>query len=163
MSPGHCIAQQEHLKGSCQAGTVPTANVVCMIFIARLLLIHHAPGVQGTHGKDCQAIYQPAAAAEQRLAALLKQQQIVAQHQDSTADRAAERTAASTSSSTGGSTSTSDQGPPATGMPSQQQLTAADQLHAVSPAAKDLVRDILQEDNRQRTKQLVDDAWQTLE
>lgn len=135
-----------------------------MMAIARLLLLHHASGVQGTHGKDCQAIYQPAAAAEERFAALLKQQQqLVAQHQNSTVDRAAEGTATSNNTSTGGNTSTSDQGPTATGMQSQKQLTAADQMHAVPPAAKDLVRDILQEDNRQRTKQLVDDAWQTLE
>ncbi|KAF6260377.1 hypothetical protein COO60DRAFT_1637641 [Scenedesmus sp. NREL 46B-D3] len=46
----------------------------------------------------------------------------------------------------------------------QQGVSTSQRLHeAVPDAAKELVRGILREDNRARTKQLVDDAWQTLE
>jgi hypothetical protein len=101
-------------------------------------------------------MYQPAAAAEARFAASL-------------------RASSSSSSSSGSAAATTaqdaDVGQPdrTTGSPSlqqqqQQDVSISQQLHQVVPeAAKELARDILREDNRARTKQLVDDAWQTLE
>jgi hypothetical protein len=127
-------------------------------------------GVEGTHGKDCQAIYQPAAAAEARLTARLqqqKQQLPVVAAAAVTAQQAPEPVGGTSSSSSSSrlASSSGDSRQQADNQreQQQQQLTAAEQLAQVPDAAKDLVRDIMQQDNRQRTKQLVDDAWQTLE
>lgn len=45
----------------------------------------------------------------------------------------------------------------------RQAASIAEQMQQVPHAAKDLARDIMREDNRVRLKQLVDDAWQSLE
>lgn len=127
-------------------------------------------GVEGTHGKDCQAIYQPAAAAEARFATRLQQQQQpaatpVAAAADTTQQTPEPAGGGSSSRPVSSSSGDSRQQPEQQGaqQQQQQQLSAAEQLAQVPAAAKDLVRDIMQQDNRQRTKQLVDDAWQTLE
>lgn len=124
-------------------------------------------GIQGAHGRDCQAIYQPAAAAEERFTARLRQgQQQVTDSGTQPLQTAGSGGSSSSRNSSGAasssSSSTSSQLPPAA-PPSQQALTASEQLQRVPQAAKELVRDIMEEDNRQRTKQLVDDAWQSLE
>jgi hypothetical protein len=116
-------------------------------------------------------MYQPAYAAEQRFAAHLKQQQ--EEKRLSTAQQLEAAVAAAiqqapqpaSSSSSSGSSSPKQQLPDASesGEQSQPQLTAAEQMQQVPDAAKDMVREIMHEDNKQRTKQLVDDAWQTLE
>lgn len=123
-------------------------------------------------------MYQPAYAAEQRLAARLKQQQEETQLSTpqkleaavATAIQQAPEPASSSSSSSSDTASSSDSSEKqqlhdawVSGQQSQPQLTAAEQMQQVPDAAKDLVRDIMHEDNKQRTKQLVDDAWQTLE
>jgi hypothetical protein len=117
-------------------------------------------------------MYQPAAAAEERLAARLRQQLVASQPQDTSlpdqetsAAGSAGVGPSSSPSSAAASTSSSSSGPaiqPDTHL-RELQLTAAEHMQQVPDAAKELVRDILHEDNRQRTKQLVDDAWQTLE
>jgi hypothetical protein len=117
-------------------------------------------GVQGVHGSNCQAIYQPAAAAEARFAASLQgNSSIPASSSSSSASAAtAEQNLSPDQLSSPTAAATAD--------PEQQQqdVSLSQQLHEVVPdSAKDLVRDILREDNRARTKQLVDDAWQTLE
>lgn len=139
-----------------------------------LLVFCLVTGVAGLHGKDCQAMYQPAAAAEERFAARLRQQLVASQPEDTSLPDNTTNTAASAGvgpssslSSAAASPSSSSSGPSRqqdAQLPEpQQQLTAAEHMQQVPDAAKELVRDILHEDNRQRTKQLVDDAWQTLE
>jgi guanyl-specific ribonuclease Sa len=114
------------------------------------------------HGSNCQAIYQPAAAAEARFAASLQgNSSSPASSTDSSASAAeAEQNSSPSrpSTPTAAATAGSEQ------QQQQQDVSLSQQLHEVVPdSAKELVRDILREDNRARTKQLVDDAWQTLE
>jgi hypothetical protein len=89
--------------------------------------------VAGEPGHDCQAMWQPAAAAEARLAATQRSR--------------TDSTAATTDSP---SVSASGSGQPA-------------EAARVPAAAKALERDILSSDNQRRTKELVDAAWQSLE
>lgn len=51
----------------------------------------------------------------------------------------------------------------AAGLPAAGSPGASEQLHKLPAASKDLIRHILQADTRQRTKELVDAAWQSLE
>jgi hypothetical protein len=149
--------------------STPTAFVYVSDTCTHLLMGCSCAGVAGMHGKDCQAMYQPAAAAEERFAARLRQQLVASQPQDNTsitAPGAGPGPSSSPSSSAPSPSSSSSSGPSRQQdeqLPEPQQLTAAEHMEQVPDAAKDLVRDILHEDNRQRTKQLVDDAWQTLE
>jgi hypothetical protein len=125
--------------------------------------------VQGVHGSNCQAIYQPAAAAEARFAASLRGNSGSPASSSSSSSRPSATTAEQNANSHQPSSLTAAAAAAASASLEQQQqqrqdVSLSQQLHEVMPgAAKDLVRDILREDNRARTKQLVDDAWQTLE
>jgi hypothetical protein len=112
-------------------------------------------------------MYQPAAAAEARFAASLR-----------TGSSASSSSSSSSSSSESAADAVVTQEPSTPSQqlspteapdvaaldPQQRDVSISEQLHKVVPdVAKDLARDILREDNRARTKQLVDDAWQSLE
>jgi hypothetical protein len=99
------------------------------------------PGVRGTAGRDCQEVYQPAAAAEQR--ALARLRGAAAPPAGAAAPPPAAPAAAEPTAGGGGG----DDAP----TPSQKE------------AAGDLVRSILLEEQRARTKEIVDSAWQSLE
>ena len=114
--------------------------------------------MRGEVGRDCQAVYQPAAAAERRFLARLRggddsggaQQQ--PQQQVAAAAPAAPSPSPATASGSGKEDETGADGK---GAP---PLTPAQRA-----AAGDLVRSALLEDQRARTKELVDSAWQSLE
>lgn len=161
-------------------------------------------GVQGTHGEGCQAIYQPAAAAEARFAAAQQQAlnatapplaagaaaalssseaagaathdavlaSIAVSSSDSHTHNRTNRADADSSASNSRSSINQDSSKSGTGQSIglegpftdfEQQGTTSEQLQQVPESVKDLVREILKADNAARTKQLVDDAWQTLE
>jgi hypothetical protein len=105
-------------------------------------------GVRGVPGRDCQEVYQPALAAERRAVALLRRQQ----------------------QQPGGEESPQRQ-PPASAPPPREAPAAApaakEEAAALTPeqrrAAEDLMRSIMLHDQRARTQELVDAAWQSLE
>eukprot|EP00775_Hariotina_reticulata_P003755 gene3755-biopygen5436 len=116
-------------------------------------------GIQGTSGKECQAMYQPAAAAEARFAATLRTTGSSSSSNQSDPDRADMGEGAGSSSMS----SAEGGAPEAATSPATGSTGTSERLQEVPAASKALVREILQADNRQRTKELVDSAWQSLE
>eukprot|EP00195_Chlamydomonas_chlamydogama_P012250 CAMPEP_0202902004 /NCGR_PEP_ID=MMETSP1392-20130828/15852_1 /ASSEMBLY_ACC=CAM_ASM_000868 /TAXON_ID=225041 /ORGANISM="Chlamydomonas chlamydogama, Strain SAG 11-48b" /LENGTH=112 /DNA_ID=CAMNT_0049588679 /DNA_START=275 /DNA_END=613 /DNA_ORIENTATION=- len=98
----------------------------------------YSTGTEGTPGKDCQMMYQPAAGAEKRFAEMLQ------------GNAHAQAVPQPSTPST-----------PSRLDPGESSGSAAQE--GLSSEAQGFLRDELAAELSQRNKQLVDDAWQSLE
>jgi len=134
-------------------------------------------------GVTCVQLYQPAAAAEARFAAALRAAPPAAepssQAQSNTkrsdqgevnnrvSSNPGDTAAAGPNSARDGATSTSPLNRGGAASPTSDRGTSAGDeappAASLPAAAKDLIRGILLEDQRARTQELVDAAWQSLE